>query len=243
MQMYWTTSFKSRMLFNAGKAYIKQIDKGHQYSELMPVYGISLVNDNFLPEKEYEDIYYHHYSLIHNEIHDEIIEGLEFIFIELPKFKAKTFTEKKIRTLWLRFLTEINENTEKIPEELLSEEVIKDALEYLHVSAFTKEQLAYYDKYWDKIRVERTAIQDALKREQAALKREQVAIKQKEEAQKREQEVQKQKEEAQKQKEEAQNKLRKAIKMMFKRGFSILDIAKDFEISENEVKTIINTKD
>ena len=35
------------------------------------------------------------------------------MFVELPKFKAKSFAEKKMQALWLRFLTEIDEHTKK----------------------------------------------------------------------------------------------------------------------------------
>ena len=160
MQMYWTSSFASRMLFNSSKAYIKQIDKGFEYSKLHPVYGLSLVDDIFLKEEKDKENYYHHYRLAHQELPDEYIKGIELIFIELPKFKASTFSEKKIRNLWLRFLTEINEKTTEVSEELYSETAIREALEYLQESAFTKEDLAYYDKYWDNIRVEKTALND-----------------------------------------------------------------------------------
>ncbi len=160
MQMYWTASFKSRMLFNAGKAYVKQLDKGSKYNKLNPVYGLSLVNDIFLTDAEYKDQYYHHYKLSHQEIPKEEIEGIELIFIELPKFKPQTFTEKKMRNLWLRFLTEIDESTNLISEDMLGDKEIKEALEYLQISAFSKEDLAYYDKYWDNIRVEQARISD-----------------------------------------------------------------------------------
>jgi len=44
MQMYWTNAFKQRMLFNASKAYVQQVKKKGKYSDLEPVYGLSLVN-------------------------------------------------------------------------------------------------------------------------------------------------------------------------------------------------------
>ena len=243
MQMYWTTSFKSRMLFNAGKAYIKQIDKGHKYNELCPVYGLSLVNDIFLTEDEYKNQFYHHYRLAHHEIPDEIITGIELIFIELPKFTAKTFTERKVRNLWLRFLTEIDENTKEVHTDLFSEQAITEALEQLQVSAFTKKELAYYEKYWDGVRIERTALQDVIDKSKIkiteAQKREKEAQKREKEAQKREKEAQKREKEAQKREKKIQNKLTKAINKMYKRGFTISEIAIDFEISETKVKQIL----
>jgi hypothetical protein len=45
---------------------------------------------------------------------------------------------------------------------------IKEAIKYLQESAFTKEELEHYDKYWDQVRVERTMIDDAYDAGQSA---------------------------------------------------------------------------
>ena len=37
MQMMWTSEFKQRVLFNASKAYVSQLDIGHDYELLQPV--------------------------------------------------------------------------------------------------------------------------------------------------------------------------------------------------------------
>jgi predicted transposase/invertase (TIGR01784 family) len=66
MQMLWTDSFKSRVLFNASKAYVRQLDKGVEYKGLKPVYALSLVNEVFEPESP---LYYHHYRLVHTMDH------------------------------------------------------------------------------------------------------------------------------------------------------------------------------
>ena len=223
MQMYWTSSFKNRMLFNSGKAYVKQIDSGHKYSELQPVYGLSLVNDIFLSGEEYKDKFYHHYRLSHQEIPDEVIKGIELIFIELPKFKAQTYTEKKLRTLWLRFLTEIDETTSEVPEDLSSDNEIKEALEHLHVSAFTKNELNYYDKYWDKIRTERTALYDALtkgrKESEKALEQNKKALEQNKKALEQNKKV-----------------IVNSAKAMLQAGISIKQVQKITNLSKDEIE-------
>jgi flagellar biosynthesis/type III secretory pathway protein FliH len=86
---------------------------------------------------------------------------LEFLFIELPKFKPQNRAERKLHELWLRFLTEINENTEEIPEELLKNEHIREAVGYMERSAYSKEQLQAYDKWKINILTERGMIDDA----------------------------------------------------------------------------------
>lgn len=158
MQMLWTDSFKNRVLFNASKAYVKQLDRGHEYKGLKPVYALSLVNDNFEPDTLQ---YYHHYGIVHTQFPEKRIDGLQFVFVELPKFKAQNLTEKKLQVLWLRYLTEIEDGTENLPADLLEIPEVREAMEYLQESAFTKEELAAYDKYWDSVSSERTLIEDA----------------------------------------------------------------------------------
>lgn len=152
MQMLWTDSFMSRVLFNSTKAYIKQLDKGEKYSVLKPVYALSILNQDFSKSEKY----YHHYSVYNPETQDKI-EGLELIFVELEKFiqTKQSKIHKELGILWLRFLKEMKElETEQIPKEFFTNEAIKEALEYLQESSFTTAQLNHYDRYWDFIRRE-----------------------------------------------------------------------------------------
>ncbi len=153
MQMHWTTGFMQRVLFNASKAYIKQLDRAVEYKILQPVYALSLVNDTFEPFKQE---YYHHYKIVNIADTQKQIEGLEFVFVELPKFKAQNITQKKLQVLWLRFMTEIDENLAEAPADLLAMPEIKEALDNLLISGFSKAELEGYDKYWDSIRTEKT---------------------------------------------------------------------------------------
>jgi len=153
MQMHWTTSFMQRVLFNASKAYVKQLDKAYEYKALQPVYALSLVNETFHPTKE---DFYHHYKIVNIADTDMVIEGLQFVFVELPKFKAKNISDKKLQVLWLRFMTEIDESITEIPKELLESNEIMEAIENLKTSGFSKAELESYDKYWDSVRTEKT---------------------------------------------------------------------------------------
>ena len=158
MQMVWSSEFKQRVLFNASKAYVRQIAGGEDYELLQPVYSLNLVNDIFEPELEG---YYHNYRIVHVEHSDRIIEGLHFVFVELPKFTPETYKEKKMHVLWLRYLTEIDEKTREVPQELLDNPDIKKAVAQLEESAFTDAQLRGYEKFWDTVSVEKTLINSA----------------------------------------------------------------------------------
>lgn len=158
MQMVWSSEFKQRVLFNASKAYVRQIAGGEDYELLQPVYSLNLVNDIFEPELKG---YYHNYRIVHVEHSDRIIEGLHFVFVELPKFTPQTYKEKKMHVLWLRYLTEIDEKTREVPPELLDNPDIKKAVAQLEESAFTDAQLRGYEKFWDTVSVEKTLINSA----------------------------------------------------------------------------------
>jgi predicted transposase/invertase (TIGR01784 family) len=167
MQMYWSESFKSRVLLNASKAYVMQLDKADKYELLQPVYSLNFVNETFEKSPEMRDEYYHHYKIVNIKNTEKQIKGLEFVFIELTKFSPKNRAEQKLHELWLRFLTEINESTSEAPRELLENSETKEAVGYLEIGAYTKEQLFTYDKVRDGILTERSVLSDA-KREGVA---------------------------------------------------------------------------
>ena len=151
MQMLWSSAFMQRVLFNASKAYVRQLGGAEKYELLQPVYSLNLVDDVFMPDVEK---YYHDYRIVHMEHSDKVIEGLRFIFVELPKFTPHTYTEKKMQALWLRFLTEIDGRTREIPQELLDNPEIKKAVDQIEQSAFNDAQLLGYDEFWDAVRVD-----------------------------------------------------------------------------------------
>lgn len=160
MQMIWSQEFMQRVLFNASKAYVRQLDKKQDYKLLQPVYSLNLVNDIFM-----HDIpdYYHHYDIVNVEHTDKRIDGLHLVFVELPKFEPHTFSERKMQVLWLRFLTEMGD-VRKVPQEFLDNPEVKKAVDILEESSYTDAQLNGYDKFWDIVRTERTYINSALRK-------------------------------------------------------------------------------
>ena len=153
MQMVWSPEFLQRVLFNSAKAYVRQLDKGFDYSLLKPVYSLNLVNDIFEPQLPE---YYHYFKLVHEEHTEKVIDGLHLVFVELPKFTPHNMSEKKMQVLWLRYLTEIKDGTEKIPQELLDNAETGKAISVLETSSYNDTQLASYDKFWDTISIEKT---------------------------------------------------------------------------------------
>jgi predicted transposase/invertase (TIGR01784 family) len=161
MQMYWNSFFSNRMVFNASKAYVRQLNKNENYDLLQPVYGLGIINDVF--DRETSE-YYHHYKTVNCKNNHETIEGLEFVMVELPKFKPLSINEKKAAVLWLRFLKEIEEDKyiEPAPE-LLKNKYIRQAIEICEEGTYTEAELYIYERYWDSVRIEKSVRIDGVK--------------------------------------------------------------------------------
>ncbi len=159
MQMYWTNAFMQRAVFNTCKAYATPVERGQKFREIKPVYTISLINDIAFPDLP--DDYYHCYLLTNQKHPDMTINEIEMVFIELPKFKPKGIADKKMMVLWLRFLTEIDEHTREIPEEMANDELLTKALSVLEYSCYSDAEMRYIDRYWDMVSRERTMTSDS----------------------------------------------------------------------------------
>ena len=155
MQMYWTNAFIKRALLNTCKAYSYPAGKGMLYDDLQPVYTLSLVNDIAFPQLK---DFYHVYQLRHAKAQGYTIDDIQMVFIELPKFTPTSTSDKRLRCLWLRFLTEINEHTKAPDPELLADKNVSKAIELVEESAYNEEELYTIDKYWDAVSRERTVM-------------------------------------------------------------------------------------
>jgi predicted transposase/invertase (TIGR01784 family) len=154
MQMKWIDFFYNRIVFNAGKAYVRQLDRSENYGALCPVYTLVILNQNF---DHKTDRFYHHYQIVNRENTDEVIPGLEFVLVELTaKFRPETISDRRMMVLWLRFLKEVNENMRALPPEMQEEEPIRRAAELCEEGAYTPGELAWYDRYWDSVRIEKS---------------------------------------------------------------------------------------
>ena len=73
-------------------------------------------------------------------------------------------TFKKIFGEYKDFLTEIDEHTKEVPQELLDNPETLKALNTVEESAMTKDELLAYDDFWDKLGAERLLLVDSNKR-------------------------------------------------------------------------------
>ncbi|MEI7911355.1 MAG: Rpn family recombination-promoting nuclease/putative transposase [Verrucomicrobiota bacterium] len=161
MQMAWTNAFLQRVLFNASKAYVRQLEKGERYEMLCPVYGLSILDDTFDPDP---DTYYHDYRIVESGKPERVLEGLRLVFIELPKYRESHPKEaRKLRWAWLKFLQEAGNagtqghaTVEEFREEVGITEPLRQAMSIAEECGFSPAQLQHYDSFWDAVSCERT---------------------------------------------------------------------------------------
>lgn len=153
MQVIWSEEFEYRVSFAASEAYVQQMKLGEEYELPRPVYSLHLSDVIYEPEW---DGYYHHYDKVYVKQSGEMVNGLHLVLVELPKFMASSCVEEKMKTLWLRYLTEIKEKTREVPPDLLTTPEVNKAIMTLEESTFTEAQLWGHEKFWDIISVEKT---------------------------------------------------------------------------------------
>ena len=149
MQMNWDEEFKKRVIMNASKAVMKQVGTAELYTLIQPVFSLNLLNAKMNGEAPEE--FYHDYAILNVDHPECSLDYLRFVFVELPKFQPRNIMEKKMAVLWLRFLTEINEDTVEAPAELLENEEISKALRIVEKSAMSEGQLYAYERFWDAV--------------------------------------------------------------------------------------------
>ncbi len=104
--------------------------------------------------KQNENKWYHHYTLTERELHDDYIDELNLIVIELPKWKKMNiFDLEKPKDRWLMYLSDPNMFSKFLTEkELARYNEISEAIELLETKNFTPEQIRGYELYIDNMR-------------------------------------------------------------------------------------------
>ncbi len=140
-----------RVITNMTKVYSRQLSKVDPYILAQPVYSLNLL-DHALSNNENK--WFHHYTLTERELHEDYIDELNLIVIELPKWrKLNTFDLQKPKDRWLMYLSDPNMFSKFLTEkELARYNEISEAIEVLETKNFTPEQIRGYELYIDNMR-------------------------------------------------------------------------------------------
>jgi predicted transposase/invertase (TIGR01784 family) len=131
VQMLWSASFTDRMLFNALKAYVRRSDRNEE------CYLLAIFNETF--DKQSPE-FYHHYRITNDKNINEVIKGLEFVLVELPKFEPEKWADRRVAALWLRFLKEVGEDHPDILNDLKENAEICQALDMCEEGALSEKE-------------------------------------------------------------------------------------------------------
>lgn len=116
MQIAESDYFHKRILYYTAQSYSSQIGEGKKYNKLNPVYFIGILefeignNPNYISCHKVMDV----------ETNEQIIQDVEFNFIELPKFTKKIEELLTPIDQWTFFIKNA-ENLEVIPDSVLDE--------------------------------------------------------------------------------------------------------------------------
>ena len=145
MQMYWSSDFLRRVLYNCAKVYATLYNKGEEHYKVKRVFSVNILNDVCDNDTANN---YHRFNMSEIGNPKRVIEGIEILCIELPKFKPEDYAQRKMLKLWQEFLTSINAKTgkETVTDELMSNAEVKEALDLCR--NLTDEERGYYDGFW-----------------------------------------------------------------------------------------------
>jgi len=140
MQVAEADFFHKRILYYTSQSYVSQISEGKAYKKLKPAYFIGILefsignNPNYFSCHQVRDI----------ETGEQVIQDIEFNFIELTKFNKEIHELKTPIDQWTYFIKNA-ENLDLIPENV-KDEGLKEAYLEADKHNWTKLELENYER-------------------------------------------------------------------------------------------------
>ena len=140
MQVTEADDFNKRVLYYTAQGYAEQISRGDAYNQLNPTYFIGILDFTVSQNLNYMS----RHRVLDVETGENIIQDIEFNFIELPKFNKKQDELTSIIDQWVYFIKNA-ENLDVIPENL-TEDALKIAYTVADQHSWSKQELDDYNK-------------------------------------------------------------------------------------------------
>ena len=138
MQVAEFDFFHKRILYYTSQSYVSQLDNGVQYKRLRPVYFIGILEFEIGQNLNY----FSRHKVLDIETKEQIIQDVEFNFIELPKFDKTIDQLETSIDQWTYFIKNA-ENLTVIPESV-KDEGLKEAYTAANQQNWTKAELEDY---------------------------------------------------------------------------------------------------
>lgn len=138
MQIAEFDFFHKRILYYTSQSYVAQLDAGVAYKKLKPVYFIGILEFEIAQNPHY----FSRHKVLDVETKEQVIQDVEFNFIELPKFN-KTIDQLTTHIDQWTYFIKNAENLTIIPESV-QDEGLKEAYTAANQQNWTKLELEDY---------------------------------------------------------------------------------------------------
>ncbi len=138
MQIAEFDFFQKRILYYTSQSYVAQLDEGVAYKKLKPVYFIGILEFEIGSNKNY----FSRHKVLDIETKEQVIQDVEFNFIELPKFDKTIDQLETSIDQWTYFIKNA-ENLTLMPESV-KDEGLKEAYAEANKQNWTKGELEDY---------------------------------------------------------------------------------------------------
>ena len=138
MQVLNTKGFEQQILYNAVKAYSTQLSIGDDYTLLNPVIALTITDFEMFQNL---DTVISRFVLKEKErLSDHSIEGIELVFVELPKFHQTLNESDDLTAKWIYFLQNARQ-LKSVPQSMENIPAIQQAFTVANQAALSKEEL------------------------------------------------------------------------------------------------------
>ncbi|MEM7402854.1 MAG: Rpn family recombination-promoting nuclease/putative transposase [Myxococcota bacterium] len=142
MQVVNVPGFEKRILFNAAKQFSTQVVQGQDYDTLDPV--VLLTITDFVMFKEWPTVQSRYRLFETEQLVEYPVEGMELVFVELPKFTKTHAEATQLWEKWVCFLKEAG-SLKRMPSNLVQVPQIKEAFEIANYAGLTPEEAQILD--------------------------------------------------------------------------------------------------
>jgi len=151
MQVAYISDLFKRLIYNASKVISKDLTRSQKFDQLNPVYMLCFL-DSIMDKQT--DVWFHHYAISHKVLSNRTMTGVDWFFIELPKWKKSiNFNYRHKRDLWLTFLSDPEKlNKMYSTKEIEKFEELSEALDLINASKYTEAQIRGIEHYLDTMR-------------------------------------------------------------------------------------------
>jgi predicted transposase/invertase (TIGR01784 family) len=142
MQVLNVLGFDKRVLYNAAKAFSIQLDVGEDYTLLNPVIALTITDFEMFPGNPKV---LSRYRLKEQTELTDYTDGIELVFVELPKFTKALPELDSLIDKWLFFLRSANQ-LQDVPASLDGIPALHQAFEVAQQSRLTRQELEILEK-------------------------------------------------------------------------------------------------